>query len=268
VSWTFSNALLASYHSSVEQEGESLQGKSLGGEPSAQSKSMSIAGMFWSPDKTTDASTRSRSGMTYEPLTDDRGGDVLSWFMGDFLVRISVAQEREQESKEKRVVFGPKCGGLLARFCPPPTKDCESSLRTPQCLLFEEGQESLQTLPRWGSIVDGELWEHTIPEHLTSGTGSGFLPTPTANEDAAGTPNGKMQGMLGNHPDIRGTTQEEWDGGTLNPDYTEWMMGWVIGWTSTEPLNPDRFLAWQRAFVPEPIDSRQSETDRCLPAQH
>ena len=34
-------------------------------------------------------------------------------------------------------------------------------------------------------------------------------PTPTANEDAAGTPNGKMQRQLGNHPDIRGDTPEE-----------------------------------------------------------
>ena len=42
-------------------------------------------------------------------------------------------------------------------------------------------------------------------------------PTPTANEDAAGTPNGKMQGMLGNHPGVRGTTPKEWASGALNP---------------------------------------------------
>ena len=59
-------------------------------------------------------------------------------------------------------------------------------------------------------------------------------PTPSANEDAAGTPDGKMQQMLGNHPGIRGTTQKEWDGGTLNPNWVEWLMGWPIGWT---PLN-------------------------------
>ena len=37
-------------------------------------------------------------------------------------------------------------------------------------------------------------------------------PTPTANEDAAGRPTGKMQRMLGNHPDVRSP-----GGGTLNP---------------------------------------------------
>tara|TARA_R100001509_G_scaffold142513_2_gene97951 strand:+ start:1558 stop:2073 length:516 start_codon:yes stop_codon:yes gene_type:complete len=56
-------------------------------------------------------------------------------------------------------------------------------------------------------------------------------PTPTANEDAAGTPAGKMQGMLGNHPDIRGTTQAEWSLGSLNPTWVEWLMGYEIGHT-------------------------------------
>jgi hypothetical protein len=60
-------------------------------------------------------------------------------------------------------------------------------------------------------------------------------PTPTANEDAAGTPAGKMQGMLGNHPDIRGTTQEEWSRGSLNPTWVEWLMGFPIGHTDLKP---------------------------------
>jgi DNA (cytosine-5)-methyltransferase 1 len=55
--------------------------------------------------------------------------------------------------------------------------------------------------------------------------------TPTANEDAAGTPNGKMQGMLGNHPEVRGTTPEEWKKGSLNPNWVEWLMGYPRGWT-------------------------------------
>lgn len=56
-------------------------------------------------------------------------------------------------------------------------------------------------------------------------------PTPTANEDAAGTPNGKMQRQLGNHPAIRGTTPEEWKRGSLNPTWVEWLMGYPEGWT-------------------------------------
>ena len=51
-------------------------------------------------------------------------------------------------------------------------------------------------------------------------------PTPSANEDAAGTVNGKMQLMLGNHPDVRSTGD-----GTLNPMWVEWLMGLPIGST-------------------------------------
>ena len=56
-------------------------------------------------------------------------------------------------------------------------------------------------------------------------------PTPTANEDAAGTPKGKMQKMLGNHPEVRGKTPEEWKSGQLNPTWVEWLMGYPGGWT-------------------------------------
>ena len=63
---------------------------------------------------------------------------------------------------------------------------------------------------------------------------SGLWPTPTANEDAAGTPNGKMQKQLGNHPEVRGTTPEEWKRGTLNPQWVEWLMGYPPEWTALE----------------------------------
>jgi hypothetical protein len=68
--------------------------------------------------------------------------------------------------------------------------------------------------------------------------------TPLANEDAAGTPNGKMQKMLGNHPLIRGTTPEEWSSGTLSPMWVEWLMGFPIGWTGLDALETPRFQQW------------------------
>mgnify|MGYP003681730084 FL=1 len=58
-----------------------------------------------------------------------------------------------------------------------------------------------------------------------------YFPTPTANEDAAGTPAGKMQAMLGNHLSVRGSTLEEWKSGTLNPTWVEWLMGYPTGHT-------------------------------------
>ena len=30
----------------------------------------------------------------------------------------------------------------------------------------------------------------------------------------------------------------------LNPDWTEWLMGWPIGWTDLKPLETDKFQQW------------------------
>jgi len=56
-------------------------------------------------------------------------------------------------------------------------------------------------------------------------------------------------------------------GGQLNPDWVEWLMNWPIGWTSMEPLNPDRFLAWLLASPSVPTASNASVTDKCPPQQ-
>jgi DNA (cytosine-5)-methyltransferase 1 len=53
-----------------------------------------------------------------------------------------------------------------------------------------------------------------------------------------------MQSQLGNHPDIRGTTPEEWEQGTLNPDWVEWLMGIPIGWTDVECEEPAEHPGW------------------------
>jgi len=37
-------------------------------------------------------------------------------------------------------------------------------------------------------------------------------------------------------------------GGSLNPTWVEWLMGWPLGMTSTEPMPPETWAAWQLAF--------------------
>jgi len=75
--------------------------------------------------------------------------------------------------------------------------------------------------------------------HLPLSTAVRMWPTPTANEDACGKPTGKMQKMLGNHPDVRNTGT-----GTLNPTWVEWLMGWPLGQTDLKPLETDKFHLW------------------------
>jgi hypothetical protein len=114
--------------------------------------------------------------------------------------------------------------GAEARSCP----NADATTANWNALIAESSPTRF--IMRNGTIANG-----AVPEMWL---------TPQANEDAAGTPNGKMQRMLGNHPLIRGTTQEEWDSGTLNPEWTEWLNGLPIGWTGIEPLGTANYRRW------------------------
>lgn len=35
------------------------------------------------------------------------------------------------------------------------------------------------------------------------------------------------------------------NGGQLNPDWEEWLMGWPVGWTSKDPLSAEMYLMWR-----------------------
>jgi hypothetical protein len=48
------------------------------------------------------------------------------------------------------------------------------------------------------------------------------------------------------------------DGGHLNPEWAEWLMGWPIGWTDLKPLAMDKFHEWQlQHFVSLPRGSSE-----------
>lgn len=75
------------------------------------------------------------------------------------------------------------------------------------------------------------------------------MPTLTANDCK---PAGRVEVTEYRQKDRRTTvqrlraavTEPEQLGGTLNPDWCEWFMGWPIGWTASEPLATDRFRQW------------------------
>jgi hypothetical protein len=274
MSWLFSQALVEEYS----------EASSLDGTPSVPSNTTPTPQAFLSRDKTTDAWNRFPSGMTCEPLTESRGEELLMWFRAGFLAPTSVPPARAQELPASSQDCGPKWRESSVRF-----DRASSSWKTAHCLLSEDLPWSSVTLPKWGMMRDGELWELTMSALPTSGTGAGlwptpnasdsrgagkngklrdrldyavergatkkktYWPTPCANEDAAGRPGSKMQKMLGNHPDVRG----DLTGGTLNPDWTEWLMGWPIGHTASAPLATDRFQQWLRSHGASLADPKQ-----------
>ena len=239
--WIISEALYEKWHCSQELEEESSEDSCSDGKQSALLNGNPTQLVYLSPDKMMAFSRLFRSGMMCKALTENRGEDLLMWYREDFLAKTYPVQAREQVLKEKDQVCGNTWRELSVKY------DLDlSTWRTVHCLLNEELHWSSVTLPRWGMIVSGVLYQRQTAERPISGTGSGLWLTPSANEDAAGTPNGKMQKMLGNDPRIRGTTKTEWAAGTLNPTWVEWLMGWPLGWTDLKPLATGKFLEWQQ----------------------
>jgi hypothetical protein len=287
MSWLFSQALVEEYSEAT----------SLDGEPSVQSSGSHTQLAYLQPDKMTDFSRLSRFGMTFAPLTVDRGEALLMSYLAGFHAKTSQSQERATDLTENGQDSGEKWRGWLAKFDP-----VTSTLRTAQCSLLEEEPESLQTLPRSGMTRSGMLWARQTLVLRTSETESGFLlPTPdTTNRDnkkvlysknapsQSGrslatyartwpTPtvhgNYNRKGLSKTSGDGLATAVTKWPtptahnaketnapsehnrntptltaqaGGSLNPTWVEWLMGWPLGWTDLKPLEMDKFQQWQQ----------------------
>lgn len=144
------------------------------GAPFAQSSGSPTPQAYLCSDRMTAFSRLSRFGMTFAPLTDSLGADVLTWFLEGFPVRTSAQPEREPESTERGAACGRTWPESLARY------DHDSrSWRTPQCSLLEGLDEFLETWPRWGMMLNGACWAQLTQVLRTDETESGLWPTPT-----------------------------------------------------------------------------------------
>jgi len=275
MSWHFSQALVAEY----------LEESSSAGAQSAPLNGTLTHGTFWSPDKTTDVSKLSRSGMTYKLLTADRGADLLTWCLEDSRVRTSAQPAKVSASRES----GHPCGNTWQESS---AKFDRNSLswKTHQCLWEEDLPSSSLTLPNWGMMQSGVLWERITLPRLTSEIEFGLLlPTPTCADATMGAilndktkfitlKSGRLrkisnQGISGSiglartvamwatpqSRDFRTGQRSRWEnpertrnlndqiGGQLNPTWVEWLMGWPLGWTDCAASATDKFRQWQKS---------------------
>jgi hypothetical protein len=79
MSWLFSQALVEAYSGESCSDGEPFV--PLNGNPTPQA--------YLSQDKMTKFSRLSRFGMTYAPLTESRGKELLTWYLAGFPVKTS-----------------------------------------------------------------------------------------------------------------------------------------------------------------------------------
>ena len=275
MSWLFSRALVEA----------SLPATSSDGEQSVQSSGNPIPQAYCAPDKMMDFSRLSRFGMTFAPLTADRGEALLMSYRAAFPVRTSpLPTSTETALKGSDQGCGEKWRGWLAKY-----DHGSSSWRTAQCSLLSEEPELLESLPRSGMTRDGRLWEQPMLVRRISATGSGLWRTPDTG--AGGTSGllkqGKTHRANGQPIQIRLADQvanprlwptptrrdykgaNGWEatqlklekgerahmgqlpnavqqelgrpiGGSLNPTWVEWLMGWPVEWTDLKPLATDK----------------------------
>jgi hypothetical protein len=171
MSWLYSLVLVEEYLGDI----------SLDGEQSVQSSGKPIPQAYLSPDKMTEFSRLSRFGMTFKPLTEDLGEELLTLYREAFLAKTSLQQVEAQELTENEAECGEKWRGSFTKYDP------SSCLwKTHQCSLLGDLDEFSETWPQWGLMRNGECWEQRTLEQTIRGTESGLSPN---GVDSFHTPN-------------------------------------------------------------------------------
>jgi hypothetical protein len=159
MSWLYSRALVVEYLGENFSDGE--QSAPLNGNPIQQA--------YCAPDKMTVFSRLSRFGMTYKPLTENRGEELLTLYLADFHAKTLAPQEKAQELMENDQVCGEKWHASFTKY------DLDTfSWKTHQCSLLGDLDEFSETWPQWGLMRDGECWEQRMLEQTIRGTESGL----------------------------------------------------------------------------------------------
>ena len=219
--WLISKALYESLHCSQEQEVESLEESSSDGKPSVQSSGSHTQLAYLPPDKMTAFSRLSRFGMTFKPLTADRGEELLMSFREGFHAKLIPQQRLE---KIQQTTFGLRCGESWQMSLPGtflPKTSAEWRLTKPQT-----------TVNRWVTKPKQFPYQRQTWVQTTFGEDIGYLHTPTTMANFCAP---SMQ----KHAGCRNWVKVF---GKITPNHYEWLMGWPIGWTDLKPLATDKSL--------------------------
>jgi hypothetical protein len=261
-----------SWHYLRVQEEESLQDICSGGELLQPLKSKITHAEFYCNGKLMDSYLDSLSGTTFAHSMEILGEEKSMSSQVDFHAKIFLPPEKEQDLMEKDQDSGEKWQGSFTKYSP---DSC--SWKTHQCSLLGDLDEFSETWPQWGLMRNGECWEQQTLAQTISGIVFGLNPseinspppphiyiwtTPTAHmsketnapsEHRRNTPTLTAQvNQRWPTPDasahkyrLSGNSQQSNSlmalaGGKLNPDWTEWLMGWPPGWTDLKPLAMDK----------------------------
>jgi hypothetical protein len=179
--------------------------------------------------------------MTYKPLTESLGEELLMSYLGAFPAKTSALQEKEMDLTENGQECGEKWHGSFTKY---DQNSC--SWKTHQCSLLGDLTEFLETWPKWGLMRDGECWEQ-IPSdcHTVENEFGCWLPTPVTSMWR-----GSAKKRFWESQDYRGSFPMEWIRTSENcaqyfhPDYAELLMDFPDKWTDLKPLETHKFQEW------------------------
>ena len=263
MSWLFSRALVEEY----------LAGSCSAGEQCAPLNTNPTPPLFLPKDKMTAFSRLSRFGMTFGHLTDDLGAGVLTWFLAGFPARISASPVPGKGLTAKDRGCGQKWPALLARYDPDSRlwRTAQRSLLAgldvfsetwPRWGSMRNGEcWERQTLAHRTAGKESGSWRTPTPtasmmtvadmeQARYAGNKGGnrpsyqdakknAWPTPRASDRKGATSPDAMRKAIsrGFYPNLpEAISASVPGGGKLNPEWTEWLMGWPIGWTDLKPL--------------------------------
>lgn len=216
MSWLFSQALVE----------DCLPATSLDSERSVPSSTTHMHSGYSCSDRMTSCSTPSRSGMTFEPLTGDRGKELLTSYLEDFPVRPSAQRLLDATTLK---TFGRRCGESWQMSLP--------GLSSPKTSRQKQSRWRLKTSELWVTRSRQFPYQRQTWVLTTFGSDTGYLHTPTTKANYCAS---SMQKW----PAAREFTRVF---GRPTPEAHEWLMGWPIGWTDTRPLETDKWLSWLRS---------------------
>ena len=176
MSWLYSRALVAEY----------LEGTCSDGAPFAPSSGNPTPRAYLPHARMTAFSRPSRFGMTFAPLTDGPGAELLTWYLAASRARTSAQPGKAQGSTESEAGFGEKWRELSVKYDP---DSC--SWKTHRCLWDEDLSACSLTLPKWGLMRSGVLLERMTLALAIAANDAGLWRTPTVgmlNADRAKDP--------------------------------------------------------------------------------
>jgi hypothetical protein len=210
---------------------------------SGLARSKPVRGIYSSTGKKTESCLDSQYGETLPPSTENRGEDLWTFFAVDSPVRMSATKEQttEQNRESTEIVrdFGASIEGL--------SKRCSLALslpRTPRILELADLSESSKTLPVWGMMQDGVVWELATSEQTTRASASGLLPTVLATDWKGGCTAIRKDKGKQRFDQWRDYVKIKFGMTYPHPTHSELRMGWPENWTGSEPLEMGKFQRW------------------------